>query len=301
MRYRFLLPLLLLLPLHSHAQAEQGEELHYRLSYSGLITGYLWKELADVTLRLTPEPVTFLDAAASHISMDVTTAGYHLAETVHPLRYHWQSTLSPDLKRSQLVEVVDEGQSDIHEIFWYDWKKNLIAGFRKRQQLDVAIPLFDDEPVMEWEKDYLPPAPAFLAPRPPVAPGLGYLLRTTHLAGKLNRDAIDPLAMLLQLRRHDFKKQGPLELQIVIDDEVAPYQARLIEQTTMERRGCSANIIKVEVRRSDESGEDGVMTLWLSDDPLHLPLRIDVDAPLGMLHVDLHKMVPAPAEKRCIN
>jgi hypothetical protein len=36
------------------AQTQQCEQTHYRLSDSDLLIPYLWKDLADVTLKLRP-------------------------------------------------------------------------------------------------------------------------------------------------------------------------------------------------------------------------------------------------------
>jgi hypothetical protein len=288
-----LLAWLLLLTLTAPATAERAgaasapTALHYRLSYSGLITGYIWKELADVTLHLTPQPTVWRDEPAVRLMMEVTTKGYSVAETLHALRYRWESLLSPDLQRTLLVRVSDHGDSDSHEVYWYDWAQRLIALYRKREQRDVSIPMFDSEPILEWESDHLPPAPPFIDPHPEVAPGLGYLLQNKQRPGRLDRAAIDPLAMLLLLRQHNYRQEASRLLQIINEDDLAPYQARLLGTERLPRGDCHDPALKVEVRRHNESGEEGVMTLWLSDDAQRLPLRIDVDASLGMLHIEL--------------
>lgn len=285
--YRRLLLWLLLAALPASALA--AEELRYRLSYSGLITGYIWKELADVTLNLTPEATQFRDQPAVRLSMRVTTANYSVAETIHALRYQWESILSPDLQRTLLVRVVDQGDSDSDEVYWYDWETKAISLYRKREQRDISIPMFDEEPKLEWEKDHLPAAPDFIDAHPAVAPGVGYLIQETHLSGALSDDAIDPLAMLMRLRHHDYMTDDTLLLQILNEDDLAPYQTSFIGREELLHGNCSEQAIKLEVRRSNSSGEDGVMTMWLSDDEQRQPLRIDVDASLGMLHIELQQ------------
>lgn len=279
---------LLLLTLAVTASAESAPSaLHYRLSYSGLITGYVWKELADVTLNLTPEPTVWRDEPAVRLVMEVSTEGYSVAETLHALRYRWESLLSPDLQRTLLVRVIDRGDSDSHEVYWYDWQQKLITLYRKRELRDVSIPMFDSSPIMEWEADHLPPAPPFIDTQPEVAPGLSYLLQHKQRTGRLDNEAIDPLAMLLQLRRHDYRQEAARLLPIINEDDLATYQARLLGTEPLARGDCHDPALKIEVRRHDESGEEGVMRLWLSDDARRLPLRIDVDASLGMLHIEL--------------
>jgi hypothetical protein len=276
--------------------ASESNALHYRLSYSGIITGYIWKELADVTLHLTPEPDAFRGELAARLVMEVSTAGYSVAEAIHTLRYRWESLLSPDLQRTMLVRVIDQGDSDSHEVYWYDWQQKLIALYRKREQRDVSIPMFDSGPILEWEGDHLPPAPEFIDPRPEVAPGLGYLMQSKQRPERLGDDAIDPLSMLLHLRQHDYHKENTRMLQIINEDDLAPYQARLVGMESLQRDDCHEAALKIEVRRHDDSGEEGVMTLWLSDDAQRLPLRIDVDASLGMLHVELQSPPCSPGD-----
>ena len=62
---------------------------------------------------------------------------------------------------------------------------------------------------------------------------------------------------------------------------------------------CSSKSTKIEVRRSNDHGEDGVMYMWLSDDTQRIPLRIDIDAPLGMLHAELRHTRPSSAYNNC--
>jgi hypothetical protein len=291
LNYRHLIPWLLLFTLSAPVQG--SEELHYRLNYSGLITGYIWKELADVTLRLTPEETEFRGNPATRIRMEVTTASYSVAEALHALRYQWESILSPDLQRTLLVRVVDQGDNERHEVYWYDWEKKSVSLYRKREQRDVSIPMFDEQAKLEWEEDRWPPAPEFIDAHPTVAPGLGYLIQSEQIPGRLDDDAIDPLTMLLRLRHHNYRKQNTLQLQIINEDELAPYQARFIGIETLERGDYSDQALRLEVERSDSRGEKGMMTMWLSDDEQRQPLRIDVKASLGMLHIELQPR-PSP-------
>jgi hypothetical protein len=296
---RLLVMLLLFISLPAHTQ--EREQLDFHLSYSGLITGFFWKELADVKLTLQPEETTFRGQSASRIEMKVSTENYGFAESIHTLRYHWESILTPDLRRTQLVRVIDEGDSNSHDVYWYDWSKNLISEFRKRKQIDVSIPMFDDEdgPKLEWEKDKFKRAPEFIDPYQPVTPELGYLMKNKHQKGILDGDAIDPLTMLMRLRHHDFHGDNTILLNIINEANLEPYLARLAGTTELQFNGCTEQAIKIEIRRSNHNGEDGVMHMWLSDDTRRLPLRIDVDAPLGSLHIELQQVLPTTLSNSC--
>lgn len=292
MRRLFVTILLLLLSLPTHAQ--QAELLHYRLSYSGFITGYIWKELADVTINLTPEATTYREQPAAQLTMEVTTKGYSLAETLRALRYKWVSILDPELQRSLLVRVVDKGDNDSHEVFWYDWEKRNISSFHKRERQDASIPIFDEQPRLEWETNQLPAPPAFIDPFPRVgAEEFSYLIMDKQKLGLLQENAIDPVSMLLRLRHHDYKKQPALDLAILLENDLAPYRAKLLEREHLDFDDKEIPCLKIEVRRSNEEGEEGAMWMWLSDDARRLPLRLDVEAPLGMLHIELQEVETA--------
>jgi hypothetical protein len=288
--YRFVITLLLLFCLP--AQAQPIEQLHYRLSYSGLITGYVWKDLADMTLQLTPEVVTFRDQPAVRLQMEVSTRHYSIAEAVHALRYRWESILDPSLQRTLLVRVIDQGDSDSHDVYWYQWLEKDIAIFHKREQVDVSIPLFDEEPRLEWETSRFPPPPIFIDHEKPVADGLSYMLMKKHKLGKLERDAIDPLSMLMRIRDHDYRTQTMLPMDIINEDDLAPYRAYLLGEESLAYQGRMVPTLKIEVLRNNQEGEEGAMQMWLSDDEQRRPLRIDIDAPLGMLHIELQQEQP---------
>ena len=294
MKLRLLTATLLMLSLCSHASAT--EQLHYRLSYSGLITGYAWTDLADMTLSLTPEEVSFRGLPAARLQMEVSTINYGVAEAIHALRYRWESILDATLQRTLLVRVIDEGDSDSHDVYWYQWPEKNIAIFRKRKQQDVSVLIFDEEPILEWEKNRCASPPTFIDHQPPVAEGLSYLRMSKHKKGKLIRDAIDPLSMLMRIRHHDYHTQAELPLDIINEDDLDPYRAKLIGEEQLEYEGRMVPTLKLEVQRDNQEGEEGAMQMWLSDDDERLLLRIDIDAPLGMLHIKLQssQMNPRP-------
>ncbi len=286
--HRLLLPLLLLISLG--AQASPAERLHYRLSYSGFITGYIWKDLADVAISLTPEETEFRGEPAMRLTMDVNTANYSVAETFHALRYHWVSLLDPSLQRTHLVRVIDEGDSHSHDVYWYDWEVKEIAYFRKREKKDVSNFFLDEAPIYEWETNKHPAPPPFIDNNPKVAPKLSYLLLSSRKKGRLKEDAIDPLAMLAHLRHHDYDTQPALVLPIVMNRDFAPYRIQLVGSELLKFDGEKVPALKLEIKRGNGDGEEGTMHVWYSDDERRLPLRIDVEAPVGTMHIELQRV-----------
>lgn len=269
---------------------EARENLQYRLSYSGLLTGFFWKKLADVNFNLTPELTEFRNKPACRLSMEIDTSPYLFAELLHPVRYHWESTLSTDLKRTLLARTVDTGRSDVHEVSWYDWENSAISLFRKRKEIDKNRDGFEDEPEMVWEENSYPPPATFIDPQAPIENGLRYLLQTDEFKESLSEPAIDPLAMIQRAQHHPFEQIPELQMLIVIDAELRHYLATLEEELPLKVGSqLHPSTLKIEIARMEENGLKGRIHLWLKNDASRTPLRIDIEAPLGMVHLELHQ------------
>lgn len=280
--------------------AQASEQLHYRLSYSGLITGFFWKKLADVTLNLSPEAIKFRGENACRLSMEVDTSAYLFAEMFHPVRYHWESILSSNLQRTLLARAIDNGASDIHDVSWYDWKSEAISIYRKRKEVDLNRNIYDAEENMVWQKNNYPPAPTFIDPQPLLENGLSYLIQTKELKQLLSDPAIDPLAMIQRVRHHRFEQLGALQMMVALDEDLHNYQAKVLERPALRQGDQLHNsTLKIEVSRAAEEGEKGTMYFWFSNDNRRLPLRIDIKASLGMIHLELLSAEEGPTIAEC--
>jgi len=294
MKYPLLSILLLAAFTSTPVVVAASERLDYRLSYSGLITGFFWKNLADVSFRLKPEAIKFRGAHACRLTMDVDTTHYTFAEIIHPVRYRWESTLTTNLQRTLLTRAIDEGKSNLHEVAWYDWDKRAIALFRKQKQLE------DKKRQMPPEKYSNYAVPDFIH-----SPGLegnemDYLTQTGHFKSALSGTAIDPLTMIQRIRSHNFDLLDSVTMLVALDEELHQYSAHLEERISLKVNGqLHRTTLKIEITRASENGRDGVMYLWLSDSPERLPLRIDIDAPLGMIHLELQRAEENSEVKTC--
>lgn len=295
------LPLLLLaLTIVSPFTVQASEQLHYRLSYSGLITGFFWKRLADVTLNLRPETIQFRGKNACRLTMEVDTSAYLFAEMIHPVRYRWESILSTDLQHTLLARAVDSGASDIHEVSWYDWKNAAISIYRKRREVDQNRNIYGTDEKMVWERDRYAPAPTFIDPQPLLENGLGHLLQTKGFTQRLAEPAIDPLAMIQRVRHHNFEQLAELQMVVALDEELHQYRAKVLEHPPLRQGNRLHNsTLKIEVSRAAESGKKGTMYFWLSNDSRRLPLRIDIKARLGMIHLEFLRSEKGPKAEEC--
>lgn len=300
MRRRNLTWLFLALILTNATVVDASERLKYRLSYSGLLTGFFWKRLANVNFSLIPEQIEFRNQSACRLSMEIDSSGYLFAEMIHPVRYRWESTISPSLQQTWLSRTIDTGKSDVHEVSWYDWENSAISLFRKRKEIDKNRDSFESEPDMVWEENHYPPPASFIDPQPQIESGLRYLIQTGQFENRLSKPAIDPLTMIQHTRHHPFKQLETLEMLVVIDEELHHYQARLQEQSPLRiDEQHHPSTLKIEIARMEESGLKGKMHIWLKDDARRIPLRIDIQAPLGMIHLELHQSHMAPESKKC--
>lgn len=293
-------PLLLALTIASSFAVQASEQLHYRLSYSGLITGFFWKRLANVTLNLSPEAIKFRGENACRLSMEIDTSAYLFAEMIHPVRYHWESILSTNLQRTLLARAIDNGASDIHDVSWYDWKSAAISIYRKRKEVDLNRNIYDAEEKMVWEKNSYPPAPTFIDPQPLLENGLSYLIQTKEFKQLLSDPAIDPLTMIQRVRHHRFEQLGTLQMMVALDEDLHHYRAKVLERPTLRQGDKLHNsTLKIEVSRVAEKGEKGKMYFWFSNDSRRLPLRIDIKARLGMIHLELLNAEEGPKTEEC--
>ncbi|MCW8825352.1 MAG: DUF3108 domain-containing protein [Gammaproteobacteria bacterium] len=292
--------LLLFILVTTPVAANASERLYYRLSYSGLITGFLSKALADVSLNLEAEATQFRNDEACRLSMDVDTSGYLFAEMLHPVRFHWESTLSPNLRKTLLARAIDSGQSDTHEVSWYDWESRTISLFRKRREIDLNRNVYKADEKLAWERDiHAPPAP-FIDPFPPIDNGLSQLIQTKQLKGALSDPAIDPLTMIQRVRVHNFNQKEKVQMLVALDEELHHYQAQMRDREPLQlSKKRYDSTLKVEITRTSSKGRKGAMTLWLSDTPKRQPLRIDIKAPLGMIHLELVRTEENIDSKTC--
>ncbi len=300
LRHLFLLLSLLAFgPYPGHAEPSlPSEQLHYRLAYRGLLTSFIWKRLADVTFSTAPGALEFQGMDSCRHTFTLTTEKYAFAELLQPVRYRWQGTVSRDLQTLYLIEEIDEGRDNKHDVYWFDWANAAVERYRRREKEREQHNLFDPTPAEEhWEKDGKKPLPAFLQHYPLLKGGLEPLIHKRSYRQPESRKVIDPLTMIYALRRHDFSK-GPKLMNVAADDEALPFRAVLKGREMIRQNGEEVRALKVKVvPESEEYRDKGYIDLWLRDDATRIPLRFIIDAPLGHMRVEL-KSAQSPRRMR---
>ena len=294
-----LLPLLALAPCPGHAETLlPPEQLHYRLAYRGLLTSFIWKRLADVTFSTGPGAMEFQGTASCRHTFTLTTENYAFAELLQPVRYRWQGTVSRDMQTLYMIEEIDQGRGNEHNVYWFNWANGSVEHYRRRQKVREQPTFFDPTAAEEhWEEDGKKPLPPFLRHYPLLDGGLAPLIHKRSYKPPESRGVIDPLTMIYLLRRHDFN-QGPKMMNVAADEEVLPFRAVLKGRDTIRRNGEKVEALMVKILpESDQYRDAGYIDLWLRDDATRIPLRFIIDAPLGHMRVEL-KSVQSPRRMR---
>ena len=278
----------------NEAYVPNAENLLYTLSYRGILTAYVWAELADVAVSAPIGKRLFAGQPSCELSLRLSTEAHGFAELLRPVRYHWRSRVSPDLSRAYLTEEIDDGRRQRHRAVWLDWANGEVELYRKRQR--VVIPQYtpDDEQSLgsqqyRWEDDGEKTPPAFVDTLPRIDGQLSYFVFDKAVQLPADESVIEPLASLFAARWHDFEANGELPMTVSYRDEINGYRARLIGRETIALAQSTADTLRVAIRRSDEGEADkeGTLSLWLSNDPRRLPVQIVVDAGFGKLRLQI--------------
>ncbi len=238
-----------------------AETLDYRLAYRGLLTLFLWKELADV--QLTAEA----DAQGRcELAMRLTTQDHPLAEAVRPTRYMWWSRNRPGLERVEAVVIRDLGP----------------------KALEARLALVGGEHLDYYKRDFKPPPPKaehfqpLNGDRP--HPALESGARKSLPNGRL----LDPLGFVVRARWFDYER-GPLVAVVLYKNEVRNYKARLVGRDVIEPAGRKVPALVVRFSRDHRQAarREGFMRVWFSDDRRRLPLKFVIRGKVGALQVVL--------------
>jgi hypothetical protein len=277
---------------------DSGEYISYKIAYRGFFTGYSWKNLADMVLHNKSETHQFNQQTVCQSVMRLSTENFPFAELFHPVRYAWMGNNNPDLSYTRLVEYVDEGKSDNYHVVWMDWSHETIKVYRKRElkpvkqtiQLSFFGDQWSDKPKGIWEGDGAEAIPSFLAHYPPVDEGRRTFLRHDKTVREVGDEtALEPLGVLEVMRRHDYGSQPNFDINITVDEDVKKHSVRYQDEEVLVISGISLPAIRLRVANSEKNQADkeGWMDIWISKDEHRLPLRYQVDAPVGKMRVQI--------------
>ncbi len=266
---------------------ENSEHLRYRLAYRGILTAFVWKELAEVAFTASAAISQQAPEPACELVMSLTTENNGFAEYLRPTRYRWRSFSDPVLQRALLVEVKELTDDDReHRVSWIDWKRRRIELFRLRKRRTVPGFLGDWEADGTGEPDHRL-LRTLLRDEPPPRKGERRMswARAVPIGAAITR-LLDPLGFLYAARWHDYGR-GDLVAPVSYKKEIRTYRAHLLGREWLELDGVRHRVLKVEMRRRNdrEAEEEGFMRVWFSDDSRRTPLRFVIDGFIGQIRL----------------
>ncbi len=87
---------------------------------------------------------------------------------------------------------------------------------------------------------------------------------------------------------------------VALDEQLHHYRAKVLERPSL-RQGdqLHSSALKIGVSATAVGGRKGAMYFWFSNDSRRLPLRIDIKARLGMIHLELLSAEEGPKTEEC--
>jgi len=269
---------------------EASEKLDYRISYRGVLTAYLWKDLADMSLYGFADTEFFNGQSACRSALTVNTENYGFAEFSYPVRLRYDSLHACDLSAAYLVSDQDAGVEDIHNFYWLDWDEGQFHGYRKRRYLPVnprkvGARFFWEKDEHAWETDGSEPLPAFLRDYPTLDNGMDWLIFDRSVEAETDA-ALDPLSLLAALRRHDYASQPEAQIAVVHKTRLGYYRLQKIGDETLRVGGELRELTRVRVRKEDRRpGSSGQLDVWLDKTAARTPWLLEIQAKIGLIRV----------------
>jgi hypothetical protein len=270
--------------LNTTLQENDSEYLHYQLAYSGFVTAFIWKDLANVVFQATPNQSDFNAVSTCILSMKVSSEQYVLAEALRATRMHWRSTLNPELTKLYYSEKIDLDSRSEHAVTWIDWKNHLIDYYLTPEKEDIYIDELDDEfdvtddlsgDVQLKVKDILP-----LMHSPDKNQNTTHLSIVNSISLPNIEELIDPLSLLYLTRWNEYSDHQGYSYSVAYKDEIREYRLEYMGKEILHLYGKQVPTIKIESKRlnKDEADDEGFMMIWLTDNDQRIPVMYVIDA-----------------------
>lgn len=282
-------------------QLHQGTDyLVYQLDYTGFFTAFVSATLADVAFFSDPKNELIDGQESCQLTMKLTTENHATAESVYPFRYQWKSKASPELDKVFLVEEIRGGVKEDYRASWLDWRNQQLELYRKRNQVlvypekafqneyELEFGDDDNEPKLVWEKGGDKEVPPILDKFPVKDGQPGYLFYEQSVKLTDVDKVLDPLGLIYAARWHDVNT-SIATYNVTYRDEIREYRVKLLGKEILEIGESRVPAIKIDMMRAaeEEVEDEGFVVMWVSDDERRLPLRFEVEAPLGYFSVTL--------------
>jgi len=298
------------------AQKAGEEFLLYRISYSGIFTAFIWKDLADTVIFAENNSYKFDHQKSCRLNLKMSTEDFSISEVFSPMRFHWRTVVSPDLNSVLLIEKINENSDDRHDVVWLNQAKKRIEFFHKRKRLpvqdDAGVGFYDDEDefedkpdVLVWEQDGRKTPPEFLVDKPDVEDDITYLVHDKSVNVTGNKPVFDPLSLIYSARWYDYSRLKKIDFVVSYKDTFRNYQVRYEGKTTLNVGDRQFESLRIEIRRNEDEARENeaFMVMWLSDDERRIPLQylVEMDHGAMKLEINTSNLANYQAPANCIN
>lgn len=265
--FRVLLLLVLLTPGCLWAAVEQ---LHYRASYHGLLSGGKTLTIADVILTTLEKRPAGFDMPVMETQLEVSSALNSYVEKRYPFRLRFRSSYRLAPRELFAMEAYRNTTRLKHELTWVDHDTGKVLRFRprgKRAGQYAVPPLLSSWLENESEIGFHKPA------------------RHAAQAGLLDR-----LAMLQAVRGMELVTGAELNLPVTDGKRLYRYRIRVEGRQLQSLAGRQLMAWKLRFQAVEEGDDEPVhrpVDVWLADDPVRTPLLFENHHPLGRFVVQL--------------
>lgn len=286
------------------SQQNDAEFLLYKLSFSGFLSAFIWKDLADVVLLSEVDVKQFNGHKTCQFHLKVSTENYSIAEVFSALRFHWRTQMGQDMMHLYMSEKINEGRKDRREVFFLDDKNNVIHSFRKRQKIiinpDRNIFSEDDdiEAIYEWEKNGKVLLSDFIKDTLQLSNGMAYYVHKRSTEIEADLFYLDPLMVIHYARWSDFEKSASIN--VFFDGKMRTYELSNMGEGDVKIHNQTIAAVEIRIMHS---ADEGYMTIWFSNDDRRLPLKFIVEGGYGSIKLEMDESLlnNKPQKTSCMN
>ena len=248
-----------------------GESLQFRAYYQGPFSAQ--KEISIADLHWQTRLIKLGTTQAMETKLNVSSEAYDFVEKLYPFRLQYRSLLQLQPMKTIAYERYDSTEDHGRELTWIDDSGRSMR-FRDGSIDEDAINLQLPVEIVKWgsqSNDYVYYKPARYRPVPRM---------------------IDEVALLQKIRNMKLHKGDEFKMPVTDGKRRYSYRVSVLgpEKLKLGERVVDAIKIKFDgyrLRRGQLTQAHDFVWVWLTDDSLHTPLRIEHNDAIGRFVIDL--------------
>ncbi len=250
-----------------------GESLQFRAYYQGPFSAQKEISIADLHWQTRLIKLGTMQTLAMETKLNVSSEAYDFVEKLYPFRLQYRSLVQLQPMKTVAYERYDSTDDHGRELTWIDDSGRAMRfrdGFIDVDAINLQLPV----EIVKWgsqSNDYVYYKPARYKAIPRM---------------------LDEVALLQKVRNMDLRKGAEFKMPVTDGKRRYSYQVFVLgpEKLQLGERVVDAIKIRFDGYRLKRGGmmpaHDSVW-VWVSDDPLHTPLRIEHNDAIGRFVIDL--------------